>query len=171
MESYESKFIVQNQFGIQPSEQQFTYNGVELSNMECILKCGIKVGEQIILSSSQPLVKITTHYGKEQLQIEVKPTATILGIKNLLSTVVILHLSFIQKSKKPIDVKQLICVYEDREIKDTTMISSLSQVESKILFFTYPELQLHIHLMDNQVSTIIKAYYCTMGKLREAIAV
>ena len=51
------------------------------------------------------------------------------------------------------------------------MISSLSQVESKVLFFTYPELQLHIHLMDNQVSTIIKAYYCTMGKLREAIAV
>lgn len=63
--------------------------------MECILKCGIKVGEQIILSSSQPLVKITTHYGKEQLQIEVKPTATILGIKYLLSTVVILHLSII----------------------------------------------------------------------------
>lgn len=51
------------------------------------------------------------------------------------------------------------------------MISSLSQVDSKVLYFTYPELQLHIHLMDNQVSTIIKAYYCTMGKLREAIAV
>ena len=60
---------------------------MELKNMECVLNCGIKNGEQIVLAPSQHLITVTMHYGKEQIKTDVKPTATFLGLKNLLYTV------------------------------------------------------------------------------------
>lgn len=55
--------------------------------MECILNCGVQPGEHIVLAPAQHLVTVIMHYGKEEIKVDVKPTATILGLKNLLYTV------------------------------------------------------------------------------------
>lgn len=55
--------------------------------MECILNCGIQPGEHIVLAPTQHLIPVNMHYGKDEIKVEVKPTATILGLKNLLYTV------------------------------------------------------------------------------------
>ena len=70
--------------------------------MECVLNCGIKNGEQIVLASSQHLITVTMHDGKEQIKVDVKPTATLLGLKNLLYTVDLVALIYCRKLNKPL---------------------------------------------------------------------
>ena len=52
--------------------------------MECVLNCGIQSGETLGLSPAQHLVSISMCYGKETVKVDVKPTATITGLTNLL---------------------------------------------------------------------------------------
>ena len=55
--------------------------------MQNILDCGISPAETIELAPAQHLVTTTLHYGTHTVRVDVKPTATVLGLKNLLSTV------------------------------------------------------------------------------------
>ena len=57
--------------------------------MECVLNCGIQSGETLGLSPAQHLVSISMCYGKENVKVDVKPTATITGLKNLLYSVLV----------------------------------------------------------------------------------
>lgn len=60
--------------------------------MECVVNCGIQSGETINLSPAQHLMSISMCYGKETIKVDVKPTATIMGLKNLLYSVLALCL-------------------------------------------------------------------------------
>lgn len=57
--------------------------------MECVLNCGIQSGEALGLSPAQHLMSISMCYGKETVKVDVKPTATITGLKNLLYSVLV----------------------------------------------------------------------------------
>lgn len=56
-------------------------------------------------------------------------------------------------------------------LKNDAMISGFPVVESKPVFFTYPTLRFHIHLLEDSVSTINLAYDATLGELRREVSV
>lgn len=74
-------------FQIAPEEQQLTFKGLELNNMECILNCGLKGDECIELIPIQKLIPVTLKYGDASVRLEIRPSATISGLKSLLYTV------------------------------------------------------------------------------------
>lgn len=55
--------------------------------MECVLNCGIQPTETLDLAPAQHLVSVSMRYGKDVIRVDVKPTATIQGLKSLLYTV------------------------------------------------------------------------------------
>ena len=52
--------------------------------MECVLNCGIQPTETLDLAPAQHLVSVSMRYGKDVIRVDVKPTATIQGLKSLL---------------------------------------------------------------------------------------
>ena len=74
-------------FQVAPADQLLSFKGLELNNTECVLNCGIKGSEFLELLPAQKSLQITAIYGKESVRLDVRPSATINGLKSLLDTV------------------------------------------------------------------------------------
>lgn len=145
--------------------------------MECILNCGIQQGEFIELSPAQHLITATLVYGKETVQVDVKQTTTVAGLKSLLFTVYPSRVCNAQKMHKPINMNRIIAILDNAILKDDVVISTLSSISRHPIYFTYMDMKFHVRIANDDmiagddVRSCVLTYNQTVGDLRQVVSV